>query len=117
MPLPEGQHPYLLKQLEKHSQATAQQLVQLLNRQNQLLLERQSLSEEVGRLRLQVRFGATSRDGGGKKSPGKSTSRDHPSENAALVPRRAQVLQSTTAEASPCSKSPARGLVLRAALA
>ncbi|XP_072804678.1 serologically defined colon cancer antigen 8 isoform X4 [Vicugna pacos] len=43
-----------LKQLEKHSQATAQQLVQLLNRQNQLLLERQSLSEEVGRLRLQL---------------------------------------------------------------
>uniref|UniRef100_A0A8P0TAN6 SHH signaling and ciliosis regulator SDCCAG8 n=2 Tax=Canis lupus familiaris TaxID=9615 RepID=A0A8P0TAN6_CANLF len=43
-----------LKQLDKHSQATAQQLVQLLNKQNQLLLERQSLSEEVGRLRSQV---------------------------------------------------------------
>ncbi|XP_060252435.1 serologically defined colon cancer antigen 8 isoform X14 [Ovis aries] len=43
-----------LKQLDKHSQATAQQLVQLLNKQNQLLLERQSLSEEVGHLRSQV---------------------------------------------------------------
>ncbi|KAM9706849.1 serologically defined colon cancer antigen 8 isoform 7-T7 [Dama dama] len=42
-----------LKQLDKHSQATAQQLVQLLNKQNQLLLERQSLSEEVGHLRSQ----------------------------------------------------------------
>ncbi|XP_021121189.1 serologically defined colon cancer antigen 8 isoform X6 [Heterocephalus glaber] len=42
-----------LRQLDKHSQATAQQLVQLLNRQNQLLLERQSLSEEVDRLRAQ----------------------------------------------------------------
>ncbi|XP_053065270.1 serologically defined colon cancer antigen 8 isoform X4 [Acinonyx jubatus] len=39
-----------LKQLDKHSQATALQLVQLLNKQNQLLLERQSLQEEVGRL-------------------------------------------------------------------
>lgn len=43
-----------LKQLDKHSQATAQQLVQLLHKQNQLLLERQSLSEEVGHLRAQV---------------------------------------------------------------
>lgn len=43
-----------LKQLDKHGQATAQQLVQLLNKQNQLLLERQSLSEEVDRLRAQV---------------------------------------------------------------
>ena len=43
-----------LKQLDKHGQATAQQLVQLLNKQNQLLQERQSLSEEVGRLRAQV---------------------------------------------------------------
>lgn len=43
-----------LKQLDKHSQATAQQLVQLLNKQNQLLLERQSLSEEVGHLRSQL---------------------------------------------------------------
>ncbi|XP_073891966.1 serologically defined colon cancer antigen 8 isoform X12 [Macaca fascicularis] len=42
-----------LRQLDKHSQATAQQLVQLLNKQNQLLLERQSLSEEVDRLRTQ----------------------------------------------------------------
>lgn len=43
-----------LRQLDKHSQATAQQLVQLLNRQNQLLLERQSLSEEVDWLRAQL---------------------------------------------------------------
>nr|XP_020760686.1 serologically defined colon cancer antigen 8 isoform X10 [Odocoileus virginianus texanus] len=46
-------NPVRLKQLDKHSQATAQQLVQLLNKQNQLLLERQSLSEEVGHLRSQ----------------------------------------------------------------
>ncbi|XP_034522529.1 serologically defined colon cancer antigen 8 isoform X5 [Ailuropoda melanoleuca] len=43
-----------LKQLDKHSQATAQQLVHLLSKQSQLLLERQSLSEEVGRLRSQL---------------------------------------------------------------
>ncbi|XP_016048667.1 serologically defined colon cancer antigen 8 isoform X2 [Erinaceus europaeus] len=43
-----------LKQLDKHSQATAQQLVQLLNKQNQLLLERQSLAEEVERLKSQL---------------------------------------------------------------
>ncbi|KAG3257936.1 serologically defined colon cancer antigen 8 isoform X14 [Ictidomys tridecemlineatus] len=43
-----------LRQLDKHSQATAQQLVQLLNKQNQLLLERQSLSEEVDQLRSQL---------------------------------------------------------------
>ncbi|XP_063469566.1 serologically defined colon cancer antigen 8 isoform X12 [Symphalangus syndactylus] len=43
-----------LRQLDKHSQATAQQLVQLLSKQNQLLLERQSLSEEVDRLRTQI---------------------------------------------------------------
>uniref|UniRef100_A0A8C6R6H6 Serologically defined colon cancer antigen 8 n=1 Tax=Nannospalax galili TaxID=1026970 RepID=A0A8C6R6H6_NANGA len=43
-----------LRQLDKHSQATAQQLVRLLNKQNQLLLERQNLSEEVDRLRAQV---------------------------------------------------------------
>uniref|UniRef100_A0A8C9AN25 SHH signaling and ciliosis regulator SDCCAG8 n=1 Tax=Prolemur simus TaxID=1328070 RepID=A0A8C9AN25_PROSS len=43
-----------LQQLDKHSQATAQQLVQLLNKQNELLLERQSLSEEVDRLRTQL---------------------------------------------------------------
>ncbi|VTJ65003.1 Hypothetical predicted protein [Marmota monax] len=43
-----------LQQLDKHSQATAQQLVQLLNKQNQLLLERQSLSEEVDWLRSQL---------------------------------------------------------------
>lgn len=43
-----------LRQLDKHGQATAQQLVQLLNKQNQLLLERQSLTEEVDRLRAQL---------------------------------------------------------------
>ncbi|XP_052593707.1 serologically defined colon cancer antigen 8 isoform X4 [Peromyscus californicus insignis] len=43
-----------LRQLDKHGQATAQQLVQLLNKQNQLLLERQNLSEEVDRLRAQI---------------------------------------------------------------
>ncbi|XP_042114608.2 serologically defined colon cancer antigen 8 isoform X1 [Peromyscus maniculatus bairdii] len=43
-----------LRQLDKHGQATAQQLVQLLNKQNQLLLERQNLSEEVDRLRAQL---------------------------------------------------------------
>ncbi|XP_023586658.1 serologically defined colon cancer antigen 8 isoform X4 [Trichechus manatus latirostris] len=43
-----------LKQLDRHSQATAQQLVQLLNKQNELLLERQSLSEEVAHLRSQL---------------------------------------------------------------
>lgn len=48
-----------LRQLDKHGQATAQQLVQLLNKQNQLLLERQSLSEEVDRLRAQVGWGDT----------------------------------------------------------
>ncbi|XP_058525396.1 serologically defined colon cancer antigen 8 [Ochotona princeps] len=43
-----------LRQLDRHSQATAQQLVQLLNKQNQLLLERQNLAEEVDRLRTQL---------------------------------------------------------------
>ncbi|XP_054432677.1 serologically defined colon cancer antigen 8 [Pteronotus mesoamericanus] len=43
-----------LRQLDKHSQATAHQLVQLLHKQNQLLLERQTLSEEVERLRSQL---------------------------------------------------------------
>ncbi|ELW49513.1 Serologically defined colon cancer antigen 8 [Tupaia chinensis] len=62
--LPHGPAPFLtlpcanvghlrLRQLDKHSQASAQQLVQLLSKQNQLLLERQSLSEEVDRLRAQ----------------------------------------------------------------
>ncbi|KAF6073664.1 SHH signaling and ciliogenesis regulator SDCCAG8 [Phyllostomus discolor] len=43
-----------LRQLDKHGQATAQQLVQLLQRQTQLLLERQTLSEEVEQLRSQL---------------------------------------------------------------
>lgn len=46
--------PSRLRQLDGQSQATAQQLVQLLNKQNQLLLERQNLAEEVDRLRTQV---------------------------------------------------------------
>ncbi|XP_053515519.1 serologically defined colon cancer antigen 8 isoform X2 [Artibeus jamaicensis] len=44
-----------LRQLDKHGQATAHQLVQLLQKQSRLLLERQALSEEVERLRSQVR--------------------------------------------------------------
>ncbi|XP_036210985.1 serologically defined colon cancer antigen 8 isoform X2 [Myotis myotis] len=43
-----------LQQLDQHSQAAAQQLVQLLSKQNDLLQERQSLSEEVERLRAQL---------------------------------------------------------------
>ncbi|KAM8812615.1 serologically defined colon cancer antigen 8 [Rhynchonycteris naso] len=43
-----------LKQLGRHSQATAQQTVQLLSRQSQLLLEGQALSEEVEHLRAQL---------------------------------------------------------------
>ncbi|XP_049724087.1 serologically defined colon cancer antigen 8 isoform X7 [Elephas maximus indicus] len=43
-----------LRQLDKHRQATAQQTVQLLNKQTELLLERQSLSEEVAHLRSQL---------------------------------------------------------------
>ncbi|XP_012859415.3 serologically defined colon cancer antigen 8 isoform X1 [Echinops telfairi] len=43
-----------LMQLDQHSQGTAQQLVQLLHRQNQLLLERQSLAEEVEHLQAQL---------------------------------------------------------------
>lgn len=42
-----------LQQLDQHSQASAQHLVQLLSKQNELLQERQSLSEEVERLRAQ----------------------------------------------------------------
>ncbi|XP_038616947.1 serologically defined colon cancer antigen 8 isoform X2 [Tachyglossus aculeatus] len=42
-----------LNQLDKHCQATAQQLVQLLNKQNQLFRERQDLAEEVQSLRSQ----------------------------------------------------------------
>ncbi|XP_070458250.1 serologically defined colon cancer antigen 8 isoform X3 [Equus przewalskii] len=52
-----------LKQLDKHSQATAQQLVQLLSKQNQLLLERQSLAEEAGRLSSQRTPGRALRTG------------------------------------------------------
>uniref|UniRef100_A0A8C3XN89 Serologically defined colon cancer antigen 8 n=1 Tax=Chelydra serpentina TaxID=8475 RepID=A0A8C3XN89_CHESE len=43
-----------LHQLDKHCQTTAQQLVELLNKQNQLFRERQMLTEEVQFLRTQV---------------------------------------------------------------
>uniref|UniRef100_A0A8C3GJG4 Serologically defined colon cancer antigen 8 n=1 Tax=Cairina moschata TaxID=8855 RepID=A0A8C3GJG4_CAIMO len=43
-----------LHQLDKHCQATAQQLVELLNKQNQLFKEKQLLTEEVQFLRIQV---------------------------------------------------------------
>ncbi|NXD13690.1 SDCG8 protein, partial [Nothocercus nigrocapillus] len=42
-----------LYQLDKHCQATAQQLVELLNKQNQLFKEKQMLTEEVQFLRTQ----------------------------------------------------------------
>uniref|UniRef100_A0A8C6YVY7 SHH signaling and ciliosis regulator SDCCAG8 n=1 Tax=Nothoprocta perdicaria TaxID=30464 RepID=A0A8C6YVY7_NOTPE len=42
-----------LTQLDKHCQATAQQLVELLNKQNQLFKEKQLLTEEVQFLRAQ----------------------------------------------------------------
>ncbi|NXM72134.1 SDCG8 protein, partial [Serilophus lunatus] len=42
-----------LQQLDKHCQATAQQLVELLNKQNQLFKEKQLLTEEVQFLRAQ----------------------------------------------------------------
>ncbi|KAM9017913.1 serologically defined colon cancer antigen 8 isoform 2-T2 [Ara ararauna] len=42
-----------LQQLDKHCQATAQQLVELLNKQNQLFKEKQLLTEEVLFLRTQ----------------------------------------------------------------
>ncbi|NWQ78412.1 SDCG8 protein, partial [Columbina picui] len=42
-----------LQQLDKHSQATAQQVVELLNKQNQLFKEKQLLTEEVQFLRTQ----------------------------------------------------------------
>ncbi|XP_010189277.1 PREDICTED: serologically defined colon cancer antigen 8, partial [Mesitornis unicolor] len=43
-----------LQQLDKHCQATAQQLVELLNKQNRLFKENQLLTEEVQFLRTQV---------------------------------------------------------------
>uniref|UniRef100_A0A452INC2 Serologically defined colon cancer antigen 8 n=1 Tax=Gopherus agassizii TaxID=38772 RepID=A0A452INC2_9SAUR len=43
-----------LHQLDKHCQTTAQQLVELLNKQNQLFRERQMLTEEVQFLRTQI---------------------------------------------------------------
>uniref|UniRef100_A0A8B9DXI4 Serologically defined colon cancer antigen 8 n=1 Tax=Anser cygnoides TaxID=8845 RepID=A0A8B9DXI4_ANSCY len=43
-----------LHQLDKHCQVTAQQLVELLNKQNQLFKEKQLLTEEVQFLRIQV---------------------------------------------------------------
>ncbi|NXM44819.1 SDCG8 protein, partial [Gymnorhina tibicen] len=44
-----------LQQLDKHCQATAQQLVELLNKQNQLFKEKHLLTEEVQFLRTQER--------------------------------------------------------------
>uniref|UniRef100_A0A8D0BMC6 Serologically defined colon cancer antigen 8 n=1 Tax=Salvator merianae TaxID=96440 RepID=A0A8D0BMC6_SALMN len=43
-----------LHQLDQHCQTTAQQLVELLNKQNELYKERQALSEEVDSLRTQL---------------------------------------------------------------
>ncbi|XP_039222400.1 serologically defined colon cancer antigen 8 isoform X3 [Crotalus tigris] len=43
-----------LHQLDKHCQSSAQQLVELLNKQNELYKERQILTEEVDFLRTQV---------------------------------------------------------------
>lgn len=51
-----------LQQLDQHSQASAQQLVQLLGKQNELLHERQSLAEEAERLRAQHRTRAEERN-------------------------------------------------------
>ncbi|NXG48958.1 SDCG8 protein, partial [Psilopogon haemacephalus] len=45
-----------LQQLDKHCQATAQQLVELLNKQNQLFKEKQLLTEEVQFLRTQEKL-------------------------------------------------------------
>ncbi|XP_044275479.1 serologically defined colon cancer antigen 8 isoform X8 [Varanus komodoensis] len=47
-----------LHQLDKHCQTTAQQLVELLNKQNELYKERQMLTEEVDFLRTQVQLKA-----------------------------------------------------------
>ncbi|XP_008115643.1 serologically defined colon cancer antigen 8 isoform X3 [Anolis carolinensis] len=47
-------HQWLLQQLDKHCQTTAQQLVELLNKQNNLYKERQALKEEVDFLRTQL---------------------------------------------------------------
>ncbi|NWH32774.1 SDCG8 protein, partial [Chloropsis hardwickii] len=44
-----------LQQLDKHCQATAQQLVELLNKQNQLFKEKHLLTEEVRFLRTQAK--------------------------------------------------------------
>ncbi|XP_048865182.1 serologically defined colon cancer antigen 8 homolog isoform X2 [Brienomyrus brachyistius] len=43
-----------LQQLDQHSQASAQQVLELLNRQNQLMQERQALSEEMRSLRARA---------------------------------------------------------------
>uniref|UniRef100_A0A7N4NRE1 Serologically defined colon cancer antigen 8 n=1 Tax=Sarcophilus harrisii TaxID=9305 RepID=A0A7N4NRE1_SARHA len=44
-----------LNQLDRHCQSTAQQLVLLLKKQNELFMERQTLTEEVQSLKSQVR--------------------------------------------------------------
>ncbi|XP_074118634.1 LOW QUALITY PROTEIN: serologically defined colon cancer antigen 8 [Sminthopsis crassicaudata] len=43
-----------LNQLDRHCQSTAQQLVLLLKKQNELFMERQTLTEEVQKLKSQV---------------------------------------------------------------
>lgn len=44
-----------LQQLDQHCQSSAQQVMELLSRQNQLVHERQLLTEEMHNLRVQVR--------------------------------------------------------------
>ncbi|KAL4640826.1 hypothetical protein GN956_G11663 [Arapaima gigas] len=43
-----------LQQLDQHCQASAQQVMELLSRQNQLMQERQALTEEMQNLRMQL---------------------------------------------------------------
>lgn len=45
-----------LQQLDQHCQASSQQVLQLLTRQNQLMQERQQLAEEMKNLKVQVSF-------------------------------------------------------------
>ncbi|KAF5893253.1 serologically defined colon cancer antigen 8, partial [Clarias magur] len=44
-----------LQQLDQHCQSSAQQVMELLNRQDQLVHERQLLTEEMHNLRVRVR--------------------------------------------------------------
>ncbi|KAI5108230.1 serologically defined colon cancer antigen 8-like [Silurus meridionalis] len=62
-----------LQQLDQHCQSSAQQVLELLSRQNQLVHERQLLTEEMSNLRVQ--FFATPSFGAGHRSrAGRSTS-------------------------------------------